>query len=152
VHPNTLLLSPSILQPSSSHTPFSLKNTVYQPRPFLRPALPTALSPLRRCQSSISCLTPSLYCVYSSLPSSSSSEQCPERRRWRLRFSQRQSGLKVQPAWGQRYGRSVWCVRSCLLRLLLSAQVKSQKRHLCGFLPSCRAEMWVWSCVCVVVV
>ena len=79
----------------------------HDPPRFLLPSFTSSPSPARLFHSSVSRRTPSRYAFASGLPSTSSSAQWPERRRCRLRFSQRQSGLKVQPGWGQRYGLSV---------------------------------------------
>lgn len=83
------------------HHPCS-KVDAQEPLPFRLPILTISPSPARLFHSSVSRLTLSRYVLASSLPSTSSCGQCPERRRCRLRFSQRQSGLKVQPGWGQR--------------------------------------------------
>ena len=91
-------LTPGIISPS---------NGITYDLPFLLPAFPRPPSSFRLCQSSISRRTPSRYDLYSSLVSTSSSGQWPERRRCRFRFSQRQSGLKVQLGCGHLYGRRV---------------------------------------------
>lgn len=69
---------------------------------FLRPPITPGLPSLRLCHSSVSSLTFSLYATFSALPSTRSSGQWLLRRRCRFRFSQRQSGLNVQPSCGQR--------------------------------------------------
>lgn len=93
--PHPLYTSPS--HPLPIHPPFIPHTPL-----FLLPNLTTSPSPALLFHSSVSRFTPSLYDLASSLPSTSSPGQCPDRRRCRFRFSHRQSGLKVQPGWGQR--------------------------------------------------
>ena len=120
IHPSfhhSIIPAPSISQrtrsliqetrnPPNSTIPITSSSYIYTHTPhiprFLLPNLIRSPSPARLFHSSVSRRTPSRYILASSLPSTRSPGQCPERRRCLFKFSQRQSGLKVQPGWGHR--------------------------------------------------